>query len=53
MSDTRVVSLDPRFERVLAELALWERRARHRHGPDGVGETLTALSLLPDPRLAT
>jgi hypothetical protein len=29
------VSLDPRFERtVLAELALWERRARRRHGPD-------------------
>jgi hypothetical protein len=30
------VTLDPRFERVvLAELALWERRARRRHGSDG------------------
>jgi hypothetical protein len=30
------VSVDPRFERtVLAELALWERRARRRHGSDG------------------
>jgi hypothetical protein len=29
------VSLDPRFERVvLAELALWERRAHRRHGSD-------------------
>jgi hypothetical protein len=36
MRDTRAVSLDPRFERVvLAELALWERRARRRHGSDG------------------
>jgi hypothetical protein len=108
------MSVDPRFERtVLAELALWERRARRRHGSDRarllaqrlhgdrddplahlrrvvlavpsmrtlskasgsagylarvvaraaiadrlggvrpVGETLTALCLLPDPRLAT
>jgi hypothetical protein len=32
----RAVSLDPRFERVvLAELALWERRARRRYGADG------------------
>jgi hypothetical protein len=30
------VSVDPRFERtVLAELALWERRARRRYGSDG------------------
>jgi hypothetical protein len=36
MRDARAVSLDPRFERVvLPELALWERRARRRHGPDG------------------
>jgi hypothetical protein len=49
MRDTPAVSVDPRFARVVTRAAIEDRL----DGARPVGETLTALSLLPDPRMAT